>query len=325
MNLASQRINSAALAPAVSVLMPVFNTGKYLAEALQSISNQSYTDFELVVIDDGSTDGSTELLKQYALKEPRLRLISRENRGLIATRNQLLAEAKGSLIAWMDSDDISYPQRLATQVTVLSGDPSLVCVGTYAQCIDPNGELLNVEQYPQTHPEILAEQLRGGAMRFPTTMMRLDAARSVGGFREPFRIGEDFDLLLRLSEVGTMHNLTESLYYYRQHLASVCGTLGDQWRAYRDVVLELAEERRMTGHDRLQQGGMVQIPKLKTQSNRSFVSRIYMDWARSTLGHGNVKTAVRYVFAALANEPFSVTVWRSALRLAIRGSQLKAN
>jgi len=100
--------------PRVSVLMAVFNTKAYLREALESIRNQTFTDFELVVVDDGSTDGSDDVLRAFALDEPRMRLITRGNKGLIATRNELLRAAHGSLIAWMDSDDISTPDRLGS-------------------------------------------------------------------------------------------------------------------------------------------------------------------------------------------------------------------
>jgi glycosyltransferase involved in cell wall biosynthesis len=102
--------------PPVSVLMPVFNTARYLQDALDSIGNQTVEDFELVVIDDGSADGSTKILESFAAREKRMRLVTRENRGLIATRNELLEEARGEFVAWMDSDDISSPDRLASQL-----------------------------------------------------------------------------------------------------------------------------------------------------------------------------------------------------------------
>src|SRR3954471_23492750 len=104
---------TASPAPLVSVLMPVYNTAPWLAQALRSISGQTFSDFELVVIDDGSTDGSLEVLRGHAAHEVRMRVVSRGNRGIVHTRNELLALATGRFIAWADSDDVLLPSRLA--------------------------------------------------------------------------------------------------------------------------------------------------------------------------------------------------------------------
>jgi glycosyltransferase involved in cell wall biosynthesis len=301
--------------PHISVLMPVFNTAKYLQKALDSVSCQTHVDFEFVVIDDGSRDGSPELLKSHANKDDRMRLVLRENLGLIATRNELLRAARGGLVAWMDSDDISLPHRLALQSAAFAKDPRLVCLGGSAQCIDPNGEFLNVERYPLLHQEILLEQEKGGAMRFPTTMMRRDVALQVGGFREPFKIGEDFDLLLRLSEVGKMANLPETIYLYRQHIASVCATLGPQWVTYRDHILELARERRSLGKDKLQNGGQVVITSPQSTDKKRFESATYIHWARSALINDNIPLARKYAFAAVGARPTSLAGWMTATRV----------
>jgi glycosyltransferase involved in cell wall biosynthesis len=301
--------------PHISVLMPVFNTAKYLQKALDSISCQTHVDFELVVIDDGSRDDSPELLKSHANKDDRMRLVLRENLGLIATRNELLRAARGGLVAWMDSDDISLPHRLALQSAAFAKDPRLVCLGGAAQCIDPNGEFLNVERYPLLHQEILLDQETGGAMRFPTTMMRRDVALQVGGFREPFKIGEDFDLLLRLSEVGKMANLPETLYLYRQHIASVCATLGPQWATYRDHILDLARERRSFGKDKLQNGGQIIIVSPQNVDKRRFESATYILWARRALINENIPLAWKYSFAAIGASPTSLAGWRTAGRV----------
>ena len=303
--------------PRVSVLMAVFNTAGYLQEALGSISSQSFTDFELVVVDDGSTDGSTRILEAFAAKEPRMRLIARENRGLIATRNELLQTAKGALIAWMDSDDMSTPNRLALQVQRFDSDHELVCLGGFAQCIDPRGALLNIERYPLLHQDILLEQQKGGAMRFPTTMMRRDAAIGVGGFREPFRIGEDFDLCLRLSEAGFMANLPDTIYFYRQHLSSVCAVLGPRWIAYRDAILALAHERKTLGTDKLQRGEMLKIDTPAIENVKPYEARIFIRWATAAMQNNNTSLAWKYTLASLVKQPTSREGWKTVLRILI--------
>ena len=302
--------------PAVSVLMAVYNTANYVTDALHSISNQTFTDFELLVIDDGSTDGSTELLEAYASSEPRMRLITRTNCGLIATRNELLHAAQASLIAWMDSDDISVPERLSVQVNQFQINPQLTCFGGFAQCIDPTGNLLNIEKYPLEHQYIVLEQLQNGAaMRFPTTMMRKDAAINAGGFREPFRIGEDFDLLLRLSESGQMGNSPQILYFYRQHLSSVCATLGPQWFAYRDVILALALERRETGRDRLQMRQAVHIPQIRQGKDTRLVAQTYKRWAGYAAQNKNRRMALKYTALAIKSNPYQLHCWKLLFKL----------
>lgn len=301
--------------PHLSVLVAAYNTVEYVSEALQSISNQSYKDFELVVIDDGSTDGTLDVLNSHAKKEPRMRLISRANKGLIETRNELLQAAEGDLIAWMDSDDISTPDRLARQVSALTSNKNLVCIGGFAQCIDPDGEKLNLERYPIHHPEILLAQMKGGGMRFPTTMARKAHAIKVGGFREPFKMGEDLDFLIRLSEIGEMMNIADTIYLYRQHPTSVCAQQKGNWLAYRDAILSLAVERQLTGKDRLQRGETL---KLTLQPANSAVDKggdAYLAWAKHAFDNGNISLTCRYIFNAIKKDPLNASVWKRCLKI----------
>lgn len=304
--------------PRVSVLMPVFNTVSYLHDAIQSIQRQSCNDFELVVIDDGSNDGSSELLKAMAAVEPRMKLSQRENRGLIATRNELLQLAQADLVAWMDSDDLSAPERLQLQTAAFAADDRLVCLGGSAQRIDPEGHPLNIEHHPVLHDDIVAGQLIGGGMRFGTTMMRRDVALRVGGFREPFRIGEDLDLLFRLSEVGKMANLTAVIYSYRQHAFSTFVGLSAQWLNYRAAILALAKERREVGSDRLQRGEAVSIEPTNQFNPASLVAYAYEDWARHAMSNRNFERAWRYAIAALRAKPFSPRLWKLSLHSGLR-------
>jgi glycosyltransferase involved in cell wall biosynthesis len=244
-----------------------------------------------------------------------MRLFMRENLGVIATRNELLRAARGEFVAWMDSDDVSFPQRLERQIEAFRRDPLLACLGSAAQCIDPEGNFLNVERYPSQHAEILLEQQKGGAMRFPTTMMRRELALRAGGFREPFRIGEDFDLLLRLSEIGKMANLPDTLYLYRQHVASVCSTLGAQWPLYRDQILQLAHERQARGSDRLQNGELLHMEVAALVDRRKIEWRVFLEWARHALHNRNTSLALKYAGAALSRRPTSVAAWKLMVRI----------
>lgn len=299
----------------VSVLMAVFNTAEYLQKALESISNQSYTEFEFIALDDGSTDGSTEILMRFAEKEPRFKLITRENRGLIVTRNELLHAANSNFIAWMDSDDISLPNRLELQINRFDNDLDLVCLGGVAQCVDPDGYALNFENYPLAHEDILIAQKGGGAMRFPATMMRRDIAISVGGFREPFKIGEDLDLLIRMSEVGKMANLSDTIYVYRQHLKNVCATLGPQWSAYRDQILALANERQEMGSDKIQRGEIISIPTYEVTNQNRLEAHTYMRWSISAFTNENRRLALKYISLSIFSRTLNVQAWKHLFRV----------
>jgi glycosyltransferase involved in cell wall biosynthesis len=300
--------------PRVSVLMPVFNTARFLEAALTSISTQTFGDFELVVVNDGSTDDSDRILTSYLAREPRMRLVTRDNRGLIHTRNELLQEARGELVAWMDSDDVSLPDRLRLQVERFDADPALVCVGSAIEIIDPEGWSISFVDFPLTHESIVEAQTQGGGSRFPTVMMRTQCAREVGGFREPFVIGEDLDLFIRMSEKGRMANLPDVLVKYRQHPQSITAVFRSRWRAYLNLILELAEERREGGLDRLQRGEAVQVDVSMVESESPATT--HARWARRAMQSGNRAAAWKHALAAIRAEPVASIGWRTFARVA---------
>lgn len=294
----------------VSVLMPVFNSAPYLQEALTSIVVQSFTDFELIILNDGSTDGSSDILRRFAANERRTRLIERSNEGLIATRNQLLNEARGEFIAWMDSDDICDSARLKRQVESLDADASLVCIGTNVRLVDPKGSPLGSAYYPLEDRDIRRAQRKGGGFHFPSTMVRRGPVLAVGGFREPFRIGEDLDYLLRIAEKGSLSNLADELYTYRQHLSSTCTTLGARWPRYRTIILELAAQRQNEGTDKLQRGESILVPEERVEDARAYIPAVLLLWADQAMKFADRRRALLYVLKALRVAPFQLSVWR---------------
>lgn len=301
--------------PRVSVLVPVFNTAQYVREALASIRAQRFGDFELVVLNDGSTDQSSEILRDFSRLEPRMRLIERPNRGLIETRNQLLEEARGELIAWMDSDDLSHRDRLERQVAAFDSDPALVCLGTNVQLVDPEGRPLGVEEYPQDHEAIRAQQELGSGFRFASTMQRRSVAIAAGGFRHPFRMGEDFDFLLRVAERGRVGNVPEPLYAYRQHLLSTCAALGINWPQYCAAILELANERRERGSDRLQRGEQVELPQADAHEARKLLPYVLLEWAKGAQSVGDRPRAFAYTLRSIGKAPLRSAGWRLLAKL----------
>jgi glycosyltransferase involved in cell wall biosynthesis len=299
----------------VSVLMPVFNSAPYLADAVASIVHQSYDDFELVIVNDGSTDGSSDILRAFDRHDPRVRLIERPNRGLIDTRNQLLHEARGDLIAWMDSDDLSHHERIARQVAAFDSDPSLVCLGTNIRLVDPQGRDLGVEEYPEGDEAIREAQMRGGGVRFASTIQPRAVALAAGGFRHPFQMGEDLDFLLRVAERGRLGNLPDLLYVYRQHLLNTCTALGISWPETCAAILELAKERLERGSDRLQRGEDIVLPAARTGDEQKLIPLVLLNWSRGAMTAGDRMRAIRYTLASIKMSPVGAAAWRQLAKL----------
>lgn len=205
--------------PTISVLMSVHNGRQFLAEAVESILRQTFTDFEFIIVDDGSTDGSTELLRHFAKRDPRIRLLIQDNVGLTKSLNTGLRIARGEFIARMDADDIAKPLRFEKQIKYLRENPDVVCVGTQTRYIDERGVSMFNRHLPTDHDDIERCHLSlwGGFIMHPTAFMRYAALKRVGGYDERFPKAQDYDLWFRLSKVGRLANLSERLLYYRKH------------------------------------------------------------------------------------------------------------
>ncbi len=229
----------------VSVLMPTFNQQKYLRAAIESILMQTYPDFELLIIDDGSTDSTPEILGEYAIKDKRVRVISRENKGLCASLNELLAMAQGQFIARMDSDDISLCGRFASQVQFLQDHPEVVCVGGHIQLINEAGRMYGRVMYPIEDGEIQSAALAARpSIAHPCFMMRRESVVAIGGYDAAQFPAEDLDLILRLGEIGKLANLDEVILRYRGHLKSISRQLRLKQERKARAVCERACHRR---------------------------------------------------------------------------------
>jgi glycosyltransferase involved in cell wall biosynthesis len=222
----------------LSVLLPVFNASRYLRQALDSLWVQSLRDFEVIAIDDGSTDGSLSILLKYAAKDARVHVISRSNTGIVGALNDGLKECEGEFVARMDADDVCLPERLAQQVGFLSSNPDCVALGTDVLYTDPEGAPLIRHRPALDHSGIVSQLLdgNGGAMIHPSVMFRRRALERVGGYRERYQWIEDLDLYIRLSEMGSLANLPDVHLHYRQHLRSVNRTKEKKDSLRREIV-----------------------------------------------------------------------------------------
>ncbi len=210
--------------PAISVAMSVYNGERFLSEAIDSVLAQTWRDFEFLILDDGSRDSSLEIIHRHAAVDSRIRIIARENRGLVASLNQLLGEARAPLVARMDADDICAPQRFERQIAFLAARPDHGVIGSLTADIDENGEAfpLDTAEQPLDHEQFLAHiESNGPLLAHPTVMYRRDVVLAAGGYHAAFRHCEDYDLWLRLAHRTRIANLPERLVRYRHYSGQV--------------------------------------------------------------------------------------------------------
>ncbi|MDZ7339511.1 MAG: glycosyltransferase [candidate division KSB1 bacterium] len=206
--------------PKVSIIMPAYNAERYVSEAIESILGQTFGDFELIVIDDGSTDNTRQVISQY--HDPRIVFCANEvNLGLTESLNRGLRRAKGEYIARQDADDVSKRDRLERQVQFLDANPDIALVGSSWFTIDPAGRGLSVRQVPQDPKSIAENLLVSLVITHATVMFRKESVLVVGGYRKEAGSAEDLDLWLRLAERFKIANLHEPLYSVRVHKDSV--------------------------------------------------------------------------------------------------------
>jgi glycosyltransferase involved in cell wall biosynthesis len=211
--------------PVVSVLLPVYNAGRYLRTTLDSVLAQTFTDFEVIAIDDGSTDDSPAILSAY--RDPRIRVVKHpHNRGLIATLNEGIELARGRYIARMDSDDVMHPDRLAKQVKALEEDTGSAVLATFVRTVNADGDVVgewDVDRATANEASIRAMLPRTNCIAHPSVMVRRSA---LGDLRyDPRQPGhEDWDLWLRMLARGLrIAKLAEPLLDYRIHTESIMG------------------------------------------------------------------------------------------------------
>ena len=211
--------------PLVSVVMPVYNGERFLAEAIDSILTQTFSDFEFIIVDDGSTDCSPEIIQAYDERDARVSFVQlAENMGEAGARNAGIAVAKGDFIAAMDCDDISLPERLRMQVDYMEAHPDIGGVGVGAAVVYEDLTPRFTYTLPTCHPLILLSMMVGGsALLYASIMVRREFFAEAGGYDPKFRSAPDFELFLRMVwENGIRYaNLPTLLYLYRRHEASI--------------------------------------------------------------------------------------------------------
>jgi glycosyltransferase involved in cell wall biosynthesis len=195
--------------PVVSVVLPVYNGARCVEVAARSILTQTFRNLELVAVNDGSTDGTAEILERLAREDRRVRIIHQENQGIAGALNRGLAAARGSLVARMDADDASLPQRIFRQVQYLEANPWVGVLASYCEVRDVAWS--GVRRAGESSHHIRWQLLLGNPITHPTVMMRRDLVQKVGGYRDLHPHNEDYDLWTRLIDHCSIETLPEVL------------------------------------------------------------------------------------------------------------------
>ena len=303
--------------PLLSVVMSVFNDMNYVEDAVNSILVQSFSNFEFLIVDDGSTDKTPLILEKF--KDPRIILISQSNRGLAASLNRAIEMSCGKYIARMDADDISMPDRFEKQVEFLDKAPDIGLLSCCFYEIDPKSRRIGLCSLPLKDAEIkkglrVCNQFCHGAAIF-----RRQCIQSSGKYREFFRFSQDFDLWLRISEKHRCANLADPLYNRRvspesQSSKSVV-SIDDQC-LYAAFAIVLSRERQASELDRLEM-----FPSKKQDIKKeigmgariNILSEIYFATSRALYKRGAISTARIMAKKACLNNPLQWKNWTNLI------------
>lgn len=301
--------------PLVSVLMPVHNAERYLAAAIGSILSQTFRDFELLVLDDRSTDRSLEIAKGFAEHDQRVQVIARPKQGYVAALIHGASLSASKFLGRMDADDIAQPARFEHQIRFLEENPECVVVGCRAVAIDEDGAELGPIPFHLEHRDIddaLLGRQRGPyrmKMLHPGIMMRRAAFEEVGGYRLEYEPAEDRDLFLRLAEIGRLANLDEALMHYRLHHSNVSTVrLEQQFQSAARAVRDACRRR--------------SIPMAWELPPRARLSVVdsHLLWSGMALQSNNRDAARKHLLAAWRRAPFSRRACRAAAKLYLPGT-----
>ena len=293
--------------PRVSVLMPVYDAESDVARAVDSILGQTFSDFELLVLDDGSRDRSLEIVERVCGDDPRVRLFRNTHAGLTVRLCEGVAAARGEFIARQDADDISRLERFEHQVLFLESHPEVSVVGAGSLTIDPDGMPIRERPVPLDHDaiEALLLQGRGDAILHSATLFRRTHLIDAGGYRPETEPAEDVDLYLRLAERGRLANLPLTLLESRQHPSRVSVLRAAEQRQKLNRVLAEAHRRR---------GRSDAVSPLPAIRGSLSPAECQSRWACDAAEGGNLATARKHAWAAFRAEPLHPQSWQAMLR-----------
>lgn len=311
-----QQLSTADASPKVSVVMSVYNGAPFLRQAVESILAQTFEDFEFIIIDDGSTDNTARILKEFS--DPRIRIIENSrNEGLTRSLIKGCALARGKYIARMDADEVSYPTRFDRQVEFLETHPDYAVVGTQCRYIDSKGTVRATSDYLCSDEEIKQDVWRRTPFAHASTMFVRERIEECGGYRELFRYSQDCDLWLRVVGAHKVANLPESLHCLRYHRGSITLKKLYYQARYAELAREFARMRKKTGADPIMSGDMDEVdaaierwrPAGLFQSMR-IRSDSALHLAEFMVPWGGLGDVFILWVTALCSNPMNAEIWR---------------
>jgi glycosyltransferase involved in cell wall biosynthesis len=256
-----------------SVLLPVYNAGPALRIAMESILRQDEPDFEIIAIDDHSSDGSAQIIREYMKTDPRIRGIFHEqNMGLANTLNQGLEEARAELVVRMDQDDEALSHRIRTLVSYMRSQPETVVAGSYVYHMGRTPQHDRLIKLPTEHEDIVKALLSGNCMYHPSVILRREQILKLAGYRPEFKNAEDYDLWLRVARAYRLANVPIPLLRYRFSTAGM--TLGQKWQQMLYVQMAVVAFRDPTlSGDKLLKSAEEALAKIDREEFLSIVAR----------------------------------------------------
>lgn len=257
----------------ISVIMAAYNGANFIRQAIESILNQTYQDFELIIVDDGSTDNTVEIIQSYAAKDPRVRLIQNAHGGANKARNTAIAAAKYPWIACMDADDVAVPERLETQLKAAEAEPDVVVWGSYMAQINAEGKVIGAIQIgPTTREQFYGLDRTKNVIMVvnPTSMFKRDIAMQVGCYDERLKAAQDVELWDRMAEYGPVLTIPKKLLQYRLHGDSISATKFFDQRMLHGYVLARNKAK--------QEGREISLDEyIHDYNNRPVLERFFRD------------------------------------------------
>jgi glycosyltransferase involved in cell wall biosynthesis len=293
--------------PRLSVILPAYNVARYLRDAIASVQAQTLADFELIVVDDGSTDATPTVLREIAAHEPRLRLLSRPNTGIVGALNDALALCTAPYVARMDGDDLCAPDRFEAQLAFLEANPQVLLVGSDVEFVDAHNARLKTYRPPHDATAIRDALLAGnsGALIHPAIMGPRRSWTETGGYRERYKFVEDYDLFLRVSRLGPLANLDRPLLRYRIHAQSTNYLRREQQIG---LLKELCRSARA-------EAGCDPSFSFEPGPAHPDLGSVYREWAWWAAEGGEHATARRYAVKSWIRRPWRLAAIRCLAKI----------
>ncbi|MBM3949534.1 MAG: glycosyltransferase [SAR202 cluster bacterium] len=288
----------------LTVIMTVRNGEPYVREAVQSILGQTYSDFEFVIVNNGSTDNSTEIVRSF--RDPRVRLIClKRNIGRPQALNLALGEARGKYVAVQDADDVSLPTRLEKQMTYLVKHPEVILLGTWIQLIDENGKVFDQRRFPTDVLEIKDSIVYANTFAHSSVVYRLEHTKEACAYPVDHPYSHDYFLWLRLCSRYSVANLPEELVYIRIHGAQAGKVKNFKATKSRDILRGFCSARSCSHPSK----------RLRANNGRT-VARAMLDYAEALYEEGSRAAALGTMASAVVQHPL-ICAGNNHLRLQV--------